>query len=199
MERLLGQLLAHGFGDAKVDDLGYWPDVMHFHQQVTGLQIAVDHAFLMRVLHAVAEGNEQLQSLARRELVLIAVLGDRRPFDQLHREIGSSRVGRTGVEHLGDVRMIHQGQGLPLGFEPRHHLARVHAGLDDLQGHFAADGLPLRRHVHDAHAPFANLLQQLVGADPGAGEFADGGYVPGGFDSAGRRLQEAGPFLVVAQ
>ena len=63
------------------------------------------------------------------------------PFDQLHHEIRSSRVGRTGIEHLGDVRVIHQGQGLPLGLEPRHHFARVHAGLDDLQGHGAADGL----------------------------------------------------------
>ena len=34
------------------------------HQHVTGLQIAVDHAFLMRVLHTVAERDEQLQSLA---------------------------------------------------------------------------------------------------------------------------------------
>ena len=92
-----------------------------------------------------------------------------RPLDQFHHEIRSSRVGRTGIEHLGDVRMIHQGQGLPFGLEPRHHLARVHARLDDLQGHLAADGLLLRRHVHDAHAPFANLLQQLVGTDLGAG------------------------------
>ena len=77
MERLFGQLLAQGFGDAKVDDLGHWPDVMHFDQQVTGLEIAVDHAFLMCVLHAVAERDEQLQPLARRELLSIAVLSNR--------------------------------------------------------------------------------------------------------------------------
>jgi len=51
-------MLAHGLGDAKVDDLGHRPDVMHLDQQVTGLEIAVDHAFLMRVLHTVAEGDE---------------------------------------------------------------------------------------------------------------------------------------------
>ena len=66
---MLGQLLAHGLGDAEVDDLGDRPDVVHFDQQVTGLQIAVDHAFLMGVLHAVAERDEQLQSLAGRELL----------------------------------------------------------------------------------------------------------------------------------
>ena len=32
-------------------------------------------------------------------------------------------------------------------------------------------GSRLRRHVHDAHAAFANLLQQLVGTDLGAGAF----------------------------
>ena len=61
-------MLAHGFGDAKVDDLGHRPDVIHFHQHVTGLQITVDHAFLMGMLHAVAQRDEQLQPLAGREL-----------------------------------------------------------------------------------------------------------------------------------
>ena len=32
-------------------------------------------------------------------------------------------------------------QGLPLGLEPGDHLLRVHARLDDLQGHLAAHGL----------------------------------------------------------
>ena len=61
--------------------------------------------------------------------------------------------------------MVHQGQGLPLGLEAGEHLAAVHAGLDDLQGHLAADGLLLLGHVDDAHAAFAELLEELVGAD----------------------------------
>ena len=51
----------------------------------------------------------------------------------------------------------------------------VHARLDDLQGHLAADRLPLLGHVDDAHAAFADLLQELVAADEGAGPFGDGG------------------------
>ena len=31
---------------------------------------------------------------------------------------GRPAVGRAGVEHLGDVRVVHQRQGLPLGLEP---------------------------------------------------------------------------------
>ena len=143
VQRLLGQLLARGFGDAKVDDHGYRPNVIHFDQDVARLEIAMDDAFLMCVLYALADGDEQRQPLAGRELLAIAVFGDRLTSDQLHREVRSSRVGHTAIEHLGDVRVIHHGQGLPLGFEAFDHFPRVHAGLDDLQGHGAADGLAL--------------------------------------------------------
>ena len=70
---------------------------------------------------------------------------------------------------LGDVRVVHQRQRLPLGLEAGDDLRGVHAGLDDLQRHLAADRLGLLGHVDDAHAAFADLLQQLVGADDGAG------------------------------
>ena len=92
--------------------------------------------------------------------------------------------------------MIHQGQRLALGLEAGDHLPRVHAGLDDLERDLAAHGLDLLGHVHDTHAPLADLLQQLVRADDGAGSFDQS--VPG--DVARRcvrgRLQEAfGPFM----
>ena len=53
--------------------------------------------------------------------------------------------------------------------------ARVHAGLDDLQGHLAADRLLLLGHEDEAHAALADLLQQLVRADHRAGPLGDGG------------------------
>ena len=52
---------------------------------------------------------------------------------------------------------------------------RVHARLDDLQRDAALDRLGLLGHVDDAHAAFADLLQQLVGADLRAGLFASRG------------------------
>ena len=48
---------------------------------------------------------------------VVAVVGDGHALDQFHHEEGSARVGRAGVENLGDVGMIHQGQSLPLGLE----------------------------------------------------------------------------------
>ena len=53
---------------------------------------------------------------------VVAVLGDRDALDQLHDEVRPAVGGRPGVEHLGDVRVVHQGQGLPLGLEPGQHL-----------------------------------------------------------------------------
>jgi hypothetical protein len=46
--------------------------------------------------------------------------------------------------------------------------ARVHAGLDDLQRHAAPDRLLLLGHEHQTHPSLADLLEQLVGADPRA-------------------------------
>ena len=40
----------------------------------------------------------------------------------------------------------------------------VHAGLDELQGHLAADRIGLLGHPNRPHPPFANLFQQLVAA-----------------------------------
>ena len=59
----------------------------------------------------------KLEPLVGGELVLVAVLGDPDAAHQFHDEVGPARVGRAGVEHLGDVRMIHQRQRLPLGLE----------------------------------------------------------------------------------
>jgi hypothetical protein len=74
-------------------------------------------------------------------------------------------LGGAGVEDAGDVLMVHQRQRLPFGLEASDDLGRVHAGLDDLQRHLAADRLFLLGHEDDAHAALADLLQQLVRAD----------------------------------
>ena len=84
---------------------------------------------------------------------------------------------RPGVEHLGDVGVVHHRQGLPLGLEPGDDLLGVHARLDDLQRHPAADRVRLLGHEDDAHAAFADLLQQLVGADDRAGAFGSEAHV----------------------
>ena len=82
---------------------------------------------------------------------------------QFHDEVGPPRVGGAGVEDLGDVRMIHHRQRLPLGLEAGDDLLGVHAQLDDLERDAAADRFLLLGHVNDAAAAFADLLEQLTG------------------------------------
>ena len=68
----------------------------------------------------------------------------------------------------------------------------VHARLDDLQRHLAADGLDLLGHVDDAHAAFADLLQQLVGADDRPGVLGCGGLIRGYLKvNGGHPIEEA--------
>ena len=73
---------------------------------------------------------------------------------------------------MRDVRVIEDGERLALRLEARGHLARVHAELDDLQRDVALDGARLVRAVDDAEAAFAQLFDQLVGPEHGAGALA---------------------------
>ena len=75
--------------------------------------------------------------------------------------------------------MVHQCQRLPFGLEASQHLLRVHPGLDHLNGHPTVDGFLLLGHPDRAHAAFADLFEQLVGADDGAGLLGRWRLVPG--------------------
>ena len=94
---------------------------------------------------------------------------------------------RAGVEQLGDVGMVHQRDGLPLGLEAgedRPGLAPLDA--DQLDRDPALDGLGLVGHPDRAHAPLADLLEQLVAAgDERAGGLGGG---PGGCGVGGRAV-----------
>ena len=46
-------------------------------QDVRGLQVAMNDAFLMRVLDALADLHEELEASFDRQAVLVAVVGDR--------------------------------------------------------------------------------------------------------------------------
>ena len=103
----------------------------------------MDDPLLMGMLDGLANPSEQFQSLPRAEAILVAVVGQGDAADELHHEIGPARIGLACVEHVGDIGMVHQGQGLSLGLQSGDHLPGVHARLDDLQGHFAAHRLVL--------------------------------------------------------
>ncbi len=82
-----------------------------------------------------------------------------------------ARFGGAGVEHAGDIGVIHQGQRLTLRLEAGDDLARVHARLDDLDRDVPADGPFLLGHVNHAEATLAQLLQELVRTDQASDAF----------------------------
>jgi hypothetical protein len=69
--------------------------------------------------------------------------------------------------------MIHDGERLSLGLEPRHHLPRVHARLKNFQRHLAAHWQGLLGYEHDPKTSLADLPQYLVWPDNRTVRFND--------------------------
>ena len=57
-ERLIGELLVDRLGDAEVDDLGHRPAIVQRHQHVRRVDVAMDDALLIGVLHGKADLDE---------------------------------------------------------------------------------------------------------------------------------------------
>ena len=53
-------------------------------------------------------------------------------------------MGFTGVQDLGDIGVVHDGQRLPLGLEAGDHLTGVHARLEDFQRDLGGPGAAAR-------------------------------------------------------
>ena len=79
----------------------------------------------------------------------------------------------SGIVNLGDIRVVHQRQRLPLRFEARDDLACVHASFDDLERDFALHRLGLFGHEDDAEAPRADFLEEFVTANYCPGLFGE--------------------------
>ena len=70
----LGQALAGGLRDTKVDDLGNRLRIIESHQDVTRLQVPMNDPLLVRVLDRLADGEKQLQPLLGRQVLLVTVV-----------------------------------------------------------------------------------------------------------------------------
>src|SRR5262245_28725430 len=159
-----------GLRDPEVDDLRHRPPIALGHEQVRGFEVTVDDALVMRVLHAVADFEEQRQALAQIEALRVAVRGEWHARHVLHREVRPPLLCRPGIEDLRDARMTHDGERLTLRLEPRDDFAAVHAQLDDLEGHAAYDRRGLLGEIDLPDRAFSNGLEHFVWADLTAGE-----------------------------
>src|SRR4029079_19697230 len=124
----------------------------------------MNDAFLMGVLDGLADWNEQFKALANVEVVLIAVVGDRNTLDQFHHKIGTAARRCAGIEHFGDVCMIHDRQRLTILLETCDDTSRVQSQLDYFEANAARDGLLLFGQPNGAESAFAKALEQAIRA-----------------------------------
>src|SRR5262249_43134165 len=140
------------FGNSKVDYLRNRLGILFGYQNIRRLDVAVDDALLVGVMHCLADRGEQVHALANAQLVEVAVLGDWNTRDILHHEVRPSLFAGAGVKDSCDMRVIHYCQRLALRIEARHYFCRAHSQLDDLQRCLPADGVLLLGQVDSSHA-----------------------------------------------
>ena len=71
------------------------------------------------VLDGLTNGEEEPEAIGDVQPRVVAVFRDGDALDVLHHEEGPPALGGPAVENLGDTRMVHQGQRLPLRIEAR--------------------------------------------------------------------------------
>src|SRR5262245_23986068 len=98
-------------------------------------------------------------------MMLVAILSNRHSLDKIHDKVGSLAAGCPGVQHTGDVGVIHKGQSLTLSLKASNDLLGIHASLDELKRDHALNRLSLLSHPDRAHAAFADLLDEFVETD----------------------------------
>jgi hypothetical protein len=197
--RLVRQgLVGRGLGNSKINHLRHRHPVVVGHQNVGRLEVAMDDALLVRMLHCVANQDEELESLPGGALVLIAKGGNGQSTHQFHDKVRPARGGRACIQDTGDIGMVHHRQRLTFGLEPCDDLPGVHAQFNHLEGHAPADGFLLFCQVNHAAAAFADFLKEFVTTDAVAGTFAEFsndriGFI-GPHDSGGGALEEISCF-----
>ena len=171
---LFGEGTGSGLGNAKVNELGHGPVPVHGYQDIGGLDVPMDDTLLVGIVQALADLSEELEALFNAELAVVSVARDGHASDEFHSKVRPPGLSGAGIEYMGDIGMLQQGQGLTFGVEAGDHLLGVHARLDDLQGHLAFDRLFLLGQIDQAHTTLANLLEKFVMADLCAWAFHGG-------------------------
>ena len=175
------QLGSFGAGDAKVSN--FHPAIGQ-HDQIGGLDIAVNHALAVRVRQRIQYFSHDACRLAHGEaFVGLKVILQLLAFNEFHRNKSHAlarqppttglndagvvirRNGFTVVIHRHHARVIQPPGRLRFALKPRHDVGRF--ALDQLRWQDGLDRHPAQQHrvksfVHHAHGAFAQLSANLV-------------------------------------
>src|SRR5439155_1175106 len=123
---LVGEFLADGLGDAKIDHARHRAAVALADQHVGRFDIAMNDPFLMSMLNRLAYLDEKLQSLAIGKLVRVAVAADWLAGQQSLDFAAQSDVSSARVIEKSSA--LYQGQ-LQRIAEDRHHRIMSRRGI----------------------------------------------------------------------
>ena len=133
-------------------------------QDVRGLQIAVQDAPRMGVMHGVGHLGHQGRGGPRVVLVGVQPVGQAAAGNQLHAEVSLALV-LANLIHRNDSGMVKLGHRLGLVLKPAElDIVRKHAGPDHLQRHLTVER-DLASLVDDPHAASAQFVVDLVIAE----------------------------------
>ncbi|HKP14267.1 MAG TPA: hypothetical protein VJZ91_19255 [Blastocatellia bacterium] len=160
---LAGVLRVEQFSDAEVEQLRH---TFPRHEDVRGLEVAVDDEVLVSVIDTPADFDEQFQPLPGRQITFGAVVINLDAFDVLHHEERLA-VGRdAAVQEARDVRVVERGEDLPLAAE-----TAGEVGVGETAPHELERDLLLKLSVRAlgeedrAHPAAAQLAQNPVGPE----------------------------------
>src|SRR5579872_7469485 len=125
----------------------------------------MDNRFLMCVLHALTHLDEQFLALPDGQTVAVAISVDRQTRHVFHDEIRLAIGRRSGVEHLRNRWMIHQGKRLLFRAKTLQTMGVVSAQPDQLHRDLALDWIRLFSELYLPHAAFAKPPNKRVGTD----------------------------------
>ena len=140
-------------------------------QDVAGLEIAMNHQVLVRVVNRSADGQKQFKPASNGERMDFAVGIDGRSLDQLHHEIGNAVVGGAAIEQARDVGMIETGKDLPFMAKAfKNELRESNSATHQLDRNFPVKfAISANRAIDLAHATVADFLEDVVGTNTPAG------------------------------
>ena len=115
-------------GDAEIEQLGH---AVHGDEDVRRFQVAMHDQAAVRMLHGIADLQEQLDSRCGIKSVQRAVRRQRLALDILHHEVRRAVLAEPGVEQPGDMRMLQAGEHAPFVLEAAYQFGgRIQQALD---------------------------------------------------------------------
>src|SRR5580698_2134804 len=158
-------------------------------QDVSRFDVPMNDQMLMGKLHGRGNLQENSQPFGNRELEMVAVLGDRPPLDQFHRNVWDSILCCAAIEQSRDIWMFETGQNLALVLESSDDRVGILTCADNFQRHLLAILIVGTKGAIDfTHASRPDLLHDPISADTSSdprvvfdGNESCSGFRKGGF------------------